>query len=71
MASTPPSNVPLPPDDNRGTPVLILGWVSVSVAGIIVILRLVTRGVLRNTLGWDDYMIVVAQVRHFLYFGID
>ena len=59
------TNGPLPPDTDRGTGVLILGWVTVSVAGLIVILRLVTRGVLRSTLGWDDYTIVVAQVRNF------
>ena len=52
----------MPPDDNRGIPQLVLAWVFVSLAAIIVVMRLVTRGVLRRTLGWDDFAIVVALV---------
>ncbi len=62
MASAQPSRQPLPPDDNRGAAVLIVSWIFLSLATITVVLRLITRGVLRRTLGWDDHTIVIALV---------
>lgn len=55
---------PLPPDVNRGPDILIVKWLTVSVALLLVSLRFYVRGVLRKKLGWDDYTILLAVVSY-------
>ena len=55
---------PLPPDINRGPDILIVKWLTVSIALLLVSLRFYVRGVLRKKLGWDDYTILLAVVRY-------
>lgn len=63
MASTLASaSDPLPPDIKRGPTTLIICWIFLSLAIIIVSLRLIARGILRRTIGWDDYTILIALV---------
>ena len=52
----------MPPDTNVGSDVLIVQWVTVSLAIIIVSLRIFTQAVLRRTAGWDDWTILIALV---------
>lgn len=56
------SALPPPPDDTRGPQLLIVSWVTLSLGLIIVTLRFITRGVLRRTLGRDDWTILIALV---------
>ena len=61
MSSTSMSG-PLPPDVNRGSELLIVIWLSLSIALLLVSLRFWIRGILRKNLGWDDYLILLASV---------
>ena len=63
MSSTPIPG-PLPPDVNRGSNLVIISWLTVSIALLLVSLRFYIRGILRKTLGWDDYLILLAIVSH-------
>ena len=51
---------PLPPDISRGSDLLIVAWLTVSIASLLVSLRFYLRGVVRPNLGWDDYTILLA-----------
>lgn len=64
MAFMPPSAGPLPTDDSRGPQILIVNWVFLLIGLIIVIIRFITRGVLRKTLGRDDWTILIALVSY-------
>lgn len=58
MAST----VEIPPNVDKGPDILIACSISVGVALVMVVLRLIVRlKVLRNV-GWDDYFITAAMV---------
>ena len=61
FASTPES---LPPDVSRGSDLLIVSWLTMSVAVLFVSLRFYIRGILRKSLGWDDYAILLAIVSY-------
>lgn len=53
---------PLPPDVSRASDLVIVTWVTFSLASLLVSLRIYIRGVLRKILGWDDYLILLAIV---------
>ena len=61
MSSTPIPG-PLPPDVNRGSDLVIISWLTVSIALLLVSVRFYIRGILRKNLGWDDYLILLAIV---------
>ena len=52
----------LPPNDNRGPVVLAISWATVTLAAVIVSLRLYTRLALGAQAGIDDAAIVLATV---------
>ena len=52
----------LPPNQTRGPSLLIFNWVTVSIASLLVVLRIYTRTFLRKTAGTDDWTMVVALV---------
>lgn len=55
---------PLPPDDNRATPGLpIYMWFGCAIATIIIGARLVSRIILKNAAGYDDFFIGISYVR--------
>lgn len=56
-----PKPRPLAPDISRGPDLVIVKWLTVSVAVLLVSLRFYV-GVLRKKLGWDDYTILLAVV---------
>ena len=55
---------PVVPDINRGSIILIVSWLTVSLALLLVSLRFYIRGVLRKNLGWDDHLVLVATVSY-------
>lgn len=55
---------PLPPDISRGSDLLIVRWLTMSIALLFVSLRFYIRGILRKNIGWDDYMILLAIVSY-------
>ena len=63
MSSTPIPG-PLPPDVNRGSDLVIISWLTVSIALLLVSVRFYIRGILRKNLGWDDYLILLAIVSY-------
>lgn len=63
MSST-SSAGPLPPDVSRGSDLVIVTWVTVSIALLFVSLRFYIRGILRKNLGWDDHLILLATVSY-------
>lgn len=61
------SNLPSPsllPDVDRGYQLVVIQWVFVSAAFLLVILRVGVRGFVRKKIGWDDYLILLAQVTY-------
>ena len=52
----------LPADNDRGPMLLAITWTTAAVATMIVILRVYSRTVLQNTMGWDDAAIIAALV---------
>ena len=52
----------LPPDNDRGPMLLAITWTTAAVATVIVILRVYSRTVLQNAIGWDDAAIIAALV---------
>lgn len=61
------SNLPSPaslPDVDRGYQLVVIQWVFVSIAFLLVILRVGVRGFVRKKIGWDDYLILLAQVTY-------
>ena len=55
---------PLPPDMNRGPELLLVSWLTVSVALLLVSLRVYIRAVSGKKVGWDDYTILLASVHY-------
>lgn len=55
---------PLPPDISRGSDLLIVRWLTMSLALLIVSLRFYIRGILRKNVDWDDYTILLAVVSY-------
>lgn len=55
---------PLPPDVSRGSDLLIVTWLTVSIALLLVSLRFYLQRILRKTLGWDDYTVLLALVTY-------
>lgn len=55
----------LPPDESRGPSLIAEEWTTVSIASLLVFLRIYTRVFLRKTAGWDDWTIVMAWVGKF------
>lgn len=55
---------PLPPDVSRGSDLLIVTWLVVSIALLLVSLRFYIRGIHHNSLGWDDFTIFIAMVSY-------
>ena len=60
-ASTPD---PLPPDITRGHDLVIVCWVTLSLALLLTSLRFYIRGIVRKNLGWDDYLILLSIVSY-------
>ena len=60
MADTGP--VPIDGDVNRGGSVIALQAVTISVAVILIALRLYVRARIFRALAWDDFFIVLALV---------
>lgn len=52
----------LPPDNDRGPMLLTITWTTAAVATLVVILRVYSRTVLQNAIGWDDAAIMAALV---------
>ena len=52
----------LPPNEDRGNSLTALTWTTVSIASLLVLLRVYTRASLRRTAGADDWTIVIAWV---------
>jgi hypothetical protein len=52
----------IPPDDNRGYILHIVGWLGVTLSTIFVALRIYSRKWITRTLGWDDAIIVFSAV---------
>ena len=50
--------------DSKGLPGLILGICFTAIATLAVILRVISRRMIKTPLGVDDYMIIVALVRY-------
>ena len=53
---------PLPPDTSRGGAFMLVNWVTMSIALLIVGLRIYTRACVRRTAGWDDWIILLSLV---------
>ena len=61
MSSTPVPQ-PLPPDDSHGSDLIIVSWLTLSIALLLVSMRFYVRGILRKNLGWDDHLMLFATV---------
>ena len=55
-------SAPLPLDESRGSSIIVGQWTTVSIASILVILRIYARAFLRKIAGADDWTIVIALV---------
>ena len=55
-------SAPLPPNESRGSDLITTNWITVSVASLVVFLRIYSRAFLRKVAGWDDWTIVIALV---------
>lgn len=55
-------SVPLPPNESRGPSLIANQWITVSIASLLVLLRVYTRAFLRKAAGADDWTIVIAMV---------
>ena len=54
-----------PPDESRGSSLIATQWITVSIASLLVLLRIYTRAFLRKTAGADDWTMVIALVTWF------
>lgn len=63
--SSPSIPGPSPPHIVRGSDLLIVRWLTASIALLLVTLRFYIRGIIRKNLGWDDYTILLATVSYF------
>ena len=52
----------LPPNEDHGPSLIAQTWTTVSIASLLVLLRVYTRAFLRRTAGADDWTIVIALV---------
>ncbi|KAI1378049.1 hypothetical protein F4677DRAFT_414299 [Hypoxylon crocopeplum] len=52
----------IPPDENRGPIINIIGWVGAGLSTLFVALRLYSRLVITRSAGWDDVIIIVAAI---------
>ena len=59
-----PISEPLPSDVSRGSDLLVVTWLTVSLAFLFVALRFYVRGIHRGNLGWDDFTIWIAVVSY-------
>lgn len=59
--STPGS---LPHDISRGHDLVVVCWVTLSLALLLTSLRFYIRGIIRKNLGWDDYLILLSIVSY-------
>ena len=55
---------PLPPDISRGHDLVIVCWVTLSLALLLTSLRFYIRGIVRKNLGWDDCLILLSIVSY-------
>ena len=55
-------SAPLPSTENRGSTLIVGQWTTVSIASVLVILRIYARAILRKIAGADDWTIVIALV---------
>lgn len=55
-------SAPLPLNESRGSSLIVGQWTTVSIASILVILRIYARAFLRKIAGADDWTIVIALV---------
>ena len=55
-------SAPLPLDESRGSSLIVGQWTTVSIASVLVILRIYARAFLRKIAGADDWTIVIALV---------
>ena len=62
--SAPSTPDPLPPDITRGHDLVIVCWVTLSLALLLTSLRFYIRGIVRKSLGWDDYLILLSIVSY-------
>ena len=62
--SVTPTPGPLPPDTSRGHYLVIVCWVTLSLALLLTSLRFYIRGIVRKNLGWDDYLILLSIVSY-------
>lgn len=51
-----------PPNESRGSSLIVSQWVTVSIASLLVFLRIYARAVLRKIAGADNWTIVIALV---------
>ena len=55
-------SAPLPLDESRGSSLIVGQWTTVSIASVLVILRIYARAFFRKIAGADDWTIVIALV---------
>ena len=55
-------SAPLPLYESRGSSLIVSQWTTVSIASLLVILRIYARAFLRKIAGADDWTIVIALV---------
>ena len=55
-------SAPLPLNESRGSSLIVGQWTTVSIASVLVILRIYARAFLRKIAGADDWTIVIALV---------
>ena len=55
-------SAPLPLNESRGSRLIVGQWTTVSIASVLVILRIYARAFLRKIAGADDWTIVIALV---------
>ena len=60
----------LSPDNDRGPMLLAVTWTTAAVATMIVMLRVYSRTVLQNAIGWDDAAIIAALVGTFFFYPL-
>ena len=55
-------SAPLPLTESRGSTLIVGQWTTVSIASVLVVLRIYARAILRKIAGADDWTIVIALV---------
>ena len=62
---SPKMSAPLPLNESSGSSLIVGQWITVSIASVLVILRIYARAILRKIAGADDWTIVIALVYPF------